>query len=236
MARFVLVHGAWQGGWCWDRVAGLLRDRGHEVLAPDLLGHGEDPLPAADQTMEGYIARVREVLDAGAGPAVLVGHSMGGISISAAASAAPGKVAKLVYLCAYLPLDGDGVMTLEKLVPDRTDRSRLEFAEDGTAAPPLDDLPRFFGTADSAEVARIAPRLSRQARRPFVTPVALGPALDGIERHYIECTEDRAIPPALQRAMAARAPGVVLHALPTDHSPFLSDPDGLAALLDRIAA
>ena len=236
MARFILIHGAWQGGWCWDAVAGRLRSMGHHVQAPDLPGHGDDPLPEAAQSMEGYVARVREAVEAEGEPAILVGHSMGGISISAAASMEPEKVAKLVYLCAYLPLDGDGVMTLEKLVPNRTDRRRLEFAEDGTAAPPLDDLPRFFGTADPADVARIAPRLSRQARKPFVTPVALGPALDGIETHYIECTADRAIPPALQRAMAARVPGIVMHTLPTDHSPFISDPEGLADLLHRIAA
>src|SRR5262249_29204435 len=85
MARFVLVHGAFSGGWTWDPIADALRAAGHTVIAPDLPGSGNDYTPAEQVTLDGYAQRVQEALEDGDEPALLVGHSMGGVAITHAA-------------------------------------------------------------------------------------------------------------------------------------------------------
>ncbi len=75
MSRFVLVHGAWHGAWCWNKVVPLLEAKGHSVDAIDLPGHGSDVTPIAEVTLERYAERVGRALRAEPEPAVLVGHS-----------------------------------------------------------------------------------------------------------------------------------------------------------------
>src|SRR5262245_30012960 len=106
MATFVLVHGAWHGGWCWYKLVALLEARGHRVLAPDLPGHGRDHSLSGPATYRDYVERIAEVLADEAEPVVLVGHSMGGAVVTGAAEAHPEKVAKLVYLAAFLAPSG----------------------------------------------------------------------------------------------------------------------------------
>ena len=89
-----MIHGAW----CWDGVAPLLEQSGHEVVRFDLSGHGEDRIPAAEVTLEGYTDRVVEALDALSEPGVLVGHRLSGTVISQADERRPEKIEKLVYL------------------------------------------------------------------------------------------------------------------------------------------
>ena len=84
MAVFVFVHGAFHGGWCWDRVTPLLEARGHTVFAPDMPAHGADQMDAADVTLADYVTRVGVVLSQAPSPVHLVGHSLGGITITQA--------------------------------------------------------------------------------------------------------------------------------------------------------
>src|SRR4051794_1073601 len=100
MTRFVLVHGAFGGAWCWEPVAVELRQRGHSVVAVDLRGSGGDRTPGEEVTLDAYAERVCEALAAGPEPAVLVGHSMGGVVITQAASRCPRQVSRLVYVAA----------------------------------------------------------------------------------------------------------------------------------------
>ena len=85
MTHFVLVHGAWHGAWCWEKVAPLLEARGHAVHAIDLPGHGDDPQPPGTVGWDDYMKRMGEALAACAEPPVLVGHSLGGAVITGAA-------------------------------------------------------------------------------------------------------------------------------------------------------
>ena len=89
MARIVLVHGAFAGAWCWEPVLPGLRAAGHDVEAIDLPGSGEDTTPVAEVSLDAYATRVCEVL-AGGRPAVLVGHSMGGMVDNPGGGALPG--------------------------------------------------------------------------------------------------------------------------------------------------
>src|SRR5580692_1596120 len=95
---FLLIHGAWHGGWCWRRVAPLLEPKGHQAVAADLPGHGADQTPTAPVTPESYTARICEIAGAQSEPVILVGHSMGGIAITQAAEDCPDKIRALVYL------------------------------------------------------------------------------------------------------------------------------------------
>jgi pimeloyl-ACP methyl ester carboxylesterase len=82
MSTFGLVHGGWNGGWCWEKVVPLLEEAGHEVEAQDLPGLGEDRTPIPEVSLQGYADRISQVLDAQPEPVVLVGHSSGGMIIS----------------------------------------------------------------------------------------------------------------------------------------------------------
>src|SRR5262245_30919971 len=108
LATFVLVHGAWHGGWCWRRVAPLLRAAGHEVYTPTLTGLGERAhLVARHVDLDTHIADVRGVLQCEElSNVVLCGHSYGGMVISGVAESAPNALRSLVYLDAFVPADG----------------------------------------------------------------------------------------------------------------------------------
>lgn len=99
------------GGWCWRKVAPLLEAAGHTVLAPDLPGHGDDRTPTATVTQKSYTDRICQIAAAQAEPVILLGHSMGGIAITQAAENCTDKIKALVYMCAFLPRNGDSLMT-----------------------------------------------------------------------------------------------------------------------------
>src|SRR3712207_1095869 len=109
MATYVLVHGAWHGGWCWKRVMPLLRAAGHDVFAPTLTGLGErSHLAGPDVGLETHVQDVLGVLAyEDLEGVILVGHSLAGSVITPVAERAPGRVAQLVYLDAAVPSDGE---------------------------------------------------------------------------------------------------------------------------------
>ena len=92
MATFMLVHGACTGGWCWEKVAPLLEANGHRVCAPDLPGLGKDNTPPANVTLADNVEKLSRLLDKMDEPVVLVGHSLGGITISQLAEARRRKI------------------------------------------------------------------------------------------------------------------------------------------------
>jgi pimeloyl-ACP methyl ester carboxylesterase len=110
MSTFVLIHGAFHGAWCSNKVTPSWSRQGvHKVVALDLPGHGGDQAPAAEVTLEAYADRVVEALDAHPEPVVLVGHSLSGTVISQVAERRPEKINKLEYLCVQLLPSGNRV-------------------------------------------------------------------------------------------------------------------------------
>src|SRR5579863_452574 len=107
MSRFVLIHGAWLGSWCWDDVARRLESLGHDVETPELPGHGGDPTPVSVITLQSYVDAVADEMEQ---DAVLVGHSMAGIVISTLAEQKPESISSLIYLAAYLLRPGESIV------------------------------------------------------------------------------------------------------------------------------
>lgn len=235
----VLVHGGWHGAWCWYRLVPLLERRGHHVLTPELPAHGLDTTPAGAVTLAAYAERVVATLRPLPEPAVLVGHSLGGMVITQAAELAPDKVAMLAYLSAFLPGDGESLAGLaagdaESLLPaqctvDATG-TLLDLAPEGLR-------PALYADCRDEDVALARRLLRPEPLAPLSDPVRTTAGRFGrVPRAYIECRQDRALPLARQRAMQAARPCDHVAALDAGHSPFFSVPEALAECLAALPA
>jgi pimeloyl-ACP methyl ester carboxylesterase len=236
MAAYLLIHGAWHGAWCWDSTAEALRAAGHDVTAIDLPGHGNDSTPAAEVTLDRYADRICQALAGIEGQAIVVGHSMGGIAITAAAEACPEKIATLVYLTAFLPKNGESLLSLESRNPRPAVPPALVMSETEPTATLLDDLvvPIFYHDCTEADQQMALAHLTPQALAPMSTELVLTEERFGsIPRVYIECTDDRAISIELQRDMYTASGVDKVISMDVSHSPFLSMPQALA---DHLAA
>jgi pimeloyl-ACP methyl ester carboxylesterase len=237
MARFVLVHGAWHGGWCWRHVAPLLTARGHEVHAPDLPGHGDDPADPAGQSLEDYARRVGDAVRAGGQDVVLVGHSLGGLVISAVAEAMPGRVRRLVYVTAFLPRDGDSLVRICSVDPENPLNAASLRTPDGkcvTVDPArLQEL--FYADCPAADVALAAASVGPEPIAVMFQSVHVTPERFGrVPRAYLHCSRDVALPLFVQQQMVAASPCDTVLTLPTSHSPFFAAPERLAEMLEAL--
>ena len=239
MATFLLIHGAWHGGWCWRRVLPLLEPKGHKTIAADLPGHGADQTPTARVTLKSYTDRICEIASAQSEPVVLVGHSMGGVAITQAAEDCPEKIRALVYMCAFLPRNGDSLTTwASEDVESKVNPSSLEIGPDGTTVFKRECAREaFYMQCSDEDIAFAQARLVPQSPAPISTPVKTTAERWGrIRRYYIECARDRAITLKLQRAMQQASPCRQTFLIDTDHSPFFSKPQELADILDTIGS
>jgi pimeloyl-ACP methyl ester carboxylesterase len=216
---FGLVHGAWHGGWAWSLLQAELEGRGHRVVAPDL------PCEDVEAGAVEYARVVSRAL--GEDHAIVVGHSLGGVTI-------PLVPARMhVYLCAYVPLPGRALV----------DRGSEAFGPGFADSAVRDELGRsYWPDLEAAardlqyplQYAALAARLRRQARRPSVEQSPLD-RLPSTPSAYIVCASDYAIPPEWQRRIARQELGVSPIELDSGHSPMLSCPGELADVLHRLA-
>ncbi|MBN2630101.1 MAG: alpha/beta fold hydrolase [Rhodobacteraceae bacterium] len=234
MSDFLLIHGSSHGAWCWHRVIPALAALGHAARAIDLPSHGRDHTPADQVTLDGYASAICAALDR---PTLVVGHSMAGYPITAAAEHDPTHIAALVYVCAYAPVSGLSLADMRRAAPRqpllpaiRVDATRTTLIFD-----PAQTNALFYHDCDPQAQTLAALCLTPEPIRPQETALTLTARSQSLPRHYIRCTDDRAIPPEYQAAMAQGfAPGH--HStLPASHSPFFACPDALAARLHAIA-
>lgn len=239
--RFVLIHGAFSGGWIWGPLAERLEALGHTVEAPDLPGSGHDGTPVGDVTLDAYARRICEVISASPEPVLLAGHSMGGMAITQAAPRCAGQIVSMVYVAAFLPQEGQSLIALTELPEGRDDQvqANLVVSGDPPVATMSDEASRaaiYEHCSDEMAAWALASR-TPQPVFPFTEPVALaGFDFAGLPRAYVHCTLDRAIPPQLQRRMIAAADCSPVIELDTDHVPQLSRTDELAEALHQLAA
>lgn len=231
---FVLIHGAWHGGWCWELVAQGLRNLGHDVLTPDLPAHGCRAEEIADQTLESYVGCVAELLEQQPAPVILVGHSMGGTVITEAAEKCPEKVEKLVYLAAFLLKNGQSISSKETGIRPLDLYSR---SSDGKTVPFTERQILGF-SKDCSESVRetLYPRLCSEAIAPMETGVRYTQERWGtIRRYYIACEDDVAATPEAVKEMLQNNPCEKTYMIKADHLAFYSAPDEVVQLLDSIA-
>lgn len=233
MPPLLFIHGSCHGAWCWRDVLAVCAARGIPAAAIDLPSHGSDPTPVADVTLDSYVAAI---LGAIRTPVHLVGHSMAGYPITAAALKAPDKIRALTYLCAYLPEPGKSLVEMRKSSPEQPLAHALEISSDGLSFKFSADRVReiLYHDCGPDALAFAAARLGPQAILPQDTPLPEGTLNATIARHYVVCEDDRTIPPAHQREMAQRVPEENVHSMATGHSPFFADPGGLVDTLESI--
>lgn len=218
----VLVHGAWHGAWAWDEVAGRLGADGTPVVALDL------PSVAAGGDMYDDARAVGEAIAAADGETVVVAHSYGGVAVTDGAAGAQG-VRHLLYLTAFMLDEGESLATIAGSTPPDW---QLPDAE-GRTLSVAGAQQVFYNTCDPEVADAAAARLRPQTIASFVQPVK-SVAWRDVPSTYVICDRDNAIPVPAQEAMAARAD--TTHRLDSDHSPFLTDPDAVAALIRTAAS
>jgi len=240
MATFVLVHPAWFGGWCWKKVATILRARGNEVFAPTLTGLGERAHLANREVGLGtHIEDVASVLKfEDIRDAILVGNSSGGMVITGVADRMPERIAHVVYLDAFVPEDGQ---SLFDIVPSERRQPMHELVQkegDGWLvprfAPPQWEkfVPEAWHITDQSDLRWVLPRLTATPLGHFSEPVRrINTAAERLPRTYIRCT---VFPnPIFDRyaEIAQSGAGWQHRELATSHLPFITNPLELANVL-----
>lgn len=235
MADFLLVHGSCHGAWCWRDTIPALEALGHRVEAIDLPSHGADKTPVEDVTLDLYRDAILAALQT---PKIVVGHSMAGFPIAAAAEKDPSHIARLVFLCAYAPISGTSLVEMRKMAKRQPILEAIEKSADGLTWSPIAGKARgvFYNDCSDEVVAFAEANLVPQAILPQDTKLDLGANFEGTPKSYIRCTDDRTIPPEFQSEMALRFAPEDRYEMQTSHSPFFADPQGLAQMLDKIAA
>jgi pimeloyl-ACP methyl ester carboxylesterase len=135
--QFVLIHGAWQGGWAWDGVASVLRDRGHQVLAPTLRGLEEGDVDRSGVTLADMAQGViHEIESLGLDDFVLVGHSGGGPVAQYVADRLADRVSRIIFISAWVLRDGEAISDL--VTPSAVEARRVQVAQSPDGTVPMD--------------------------------------------------------------------------------------------------
>jgi len=220
-ATFVLVHGAWHGGWCWKKLMPLLRVGGHQVLAPTMTGLGERAhLLGPEVDLDTHIRDIAAVFECDdLVRVVLVGHSYGGMVITGVAARVPERISTLVYLDAFLPDDGKAVKDYAPLPPTRADGWRV----------PPPGPPSSWGVTDARDVAWMTSRVGDQPLKTFTQPAHGSTTIPASSQNFIQCTE---APFFTEAADRAKRRGYKHHELlSAGHDAMITEPAMLASIL-----
>jgi len=230
--HFVLLHGAWHGGWCWDGVVKALEEAGHTAEAPTMPGHG----PKDDRSgirFEDYVEAIVRVLAQQPEPVVLVGHSSAGFMMQAAAPKASGKISQLIFHNAFVLPDGKCQFDL---VPPEVAQGMTAAAK---ASPdncvPIDEGFVRGALMQDAPVEiqdNLIARLVPQPISLFTTPVSTGDfeAL-AILKTVLFCKDDASLPPGAYLGMAQGLGEHDVIELEGGHETLFINPKALAGAL-----
>ena len=235
---FVLVHGAFAGKYAWNLVTPQLEKEGNKVVTFDLPAHGDDPTTAQEATFESYVATVVNAINQQTGKIILVGHSMGGMVISAVAEAVPEKIEKLVYLSAYIPKNGQSLQELAEMDAESLIGRNLQFAADYSGASlPNEVALQVFANNCPNEIKEIITAKSRvEPLAAFQAKAALtGEKFGTVDKYYIETLQDLGVGNTLQKKMVAGNGQIKqVFSLDCGHSPYFEKANELSKLLNEI--
>lgn len=237
---FVLVHGAWHGGWCWRRVADILRDRGHRVFAPSLTGLGDRAhLFSRDISLQTHVDDILSLVETEElSDFVLVGHSYGGFVISGVADTLRARVAHYIYLDASVPPDMSpgASFSWAGFNPPEAREERLKAIQEqgkGVAlpAPP----PGAFAVTEPEDVAWLQRHLKPMPLQTFIgTFTFKRSGSNGLNRTYIASTRP---PYALLVPTHNRIRGDhswLFTTIEAGHNSMVTAPVELASLLEEL--
>ena len=240
MSTFVLVHGAWHSGQCWERVVALMELAGHRVLAPSLTGYGDKArLLSPEVGLDTHVDDIVSLIDdERLAEVTLVGHSYAGLVISSVANRLPDRIAHLVYLDAMVPEDGESALDVQPITQVLIDLAAK--SGDGWRIPPMPEQPSplgLFGVTDPEDAAWLRSMLSDQPVRCLQQPVRLdNPAVNAIPRTHIHCVgaqpagiTRRPVPPIQPNGTPAQ-----VWELPTGHDCMITMPAELSELLLKL--
>jgi pimeloyl-ACP methyl ester carboxylesterase len=230
---YVLVHGAWHGGWCWQRVTPLLAAQGHAVHTPTLTGLGDRAhLASGDVNLDTHIQDIVALLDMeDLNDVTLVGHSSSGFAITGAADRAKARLRNLIYLDAWVPENGKSLA--DYLPPDR----QFPFLRGGIAQGSFPFFPvPAFGIRDPKDIEWVKARLVNQPFFAQVQPLKLtNPPGNGLPRSFIYCSQPAMGPFDHFAQMAKGDPAWKFREMKTGHDAMITDPTGLVAHLLELA-
>jgi len=230
----VLVHGAWFGGWCWSAVAAELRSHGHHVAAVDLPGRPGNPASLAEITLDSFARHTRDVSRRFDEPVILVGHSLGGVTVGETAETDPDLVAALVFVSAFLLRDGEAAVEVVRRDPGSIVRACRRLSADGLTSAVLPGMVREALCEDCAAemVDEARRRLVAESVAIARTPVHWTEQRFGrVPRAFVECSRDRIISLSAQRASVSAVGCDAVVTLDASHSPFLAMPKELASAI-----
>ena len=228
MSTFVLVHGAWHGAWCWERVRPRLVAAGHRVTTPTLTGLGERcHLASGAVNLDTHVADLlNHIAYEGLKDVVLVAHSYAGFVAFGLADRNAAAIGRLVLLDAFIPRDGD---TMADHVGERGDQYRVAAFEDPdwlAPPPPIGVL----GVSDE-DAFWAEPRLTPQPVQTYLQPAGVGPGMEFIsEKLYISCTSP-ALPTLEESKRRIAEAGWPVAELACGHDAMIAAPDELVDLL-----
>jgi pimeloyl-ACP methyl ester carboxylesterase len=234
MTVFLVAHGAWSAGWAWQKMRPLLDTDGDHFVTPSYTGLGERAhLANPSIDLETHIEDILGVLEyEDLADVILIGHSYGGMVATGVADRARHRIRRLVYLDAFVPVDGQNLVDL--LPPGRgpSMRNDARLHGDGWQVPPS-PLPLDTPPEDRAW---IVPRRKAQSLACFAMPLRLRGGEPTLPRTYVYCTTVGPDDVFRQFAERARRESWDYRELATSHNPHITRPEALAALLRDVAA
>ncbi|HTY55159.1 MAG TPA: alpha/beta hydrolase [Candidatus Binataceae bacterium] len=229
---YVLVHGAWHGGWCWRRVSPLLMQHGHRVFSPTHTGLGERAhLMTREVGIETFVQDVIGLIDMEElENIILVGHSFGGNVITCVADRMPHRIAHMVYLDAAVPTNGQNALApLPKAVADERIRLSRQFSGGITMPIPSTEV---FAVTEPADVAWLQAHLRPHPLKAYTDPIRFEhPAGNGRPVTYIACTDPEYPLLASSRDYAKKQAGWTYEEIGCGHDAMVLAPERLAELL-----
>ncbi len=233
--QYILVHGAWQGGWCWEALARLLRKMGHHVSCPDLPGHGANACSLDEVTYKNYYQFLERELSRYKEPVVLVAHSMAALFAAPLFDKYSEKIAHLFIIAGFVAQNGQSLLDIAQAggpskIPDIMSYDPKNNTQSVDLKQAKEAL--YFDCPDAVADWAIH-KLQPQPMAIFMTPIHwVDSGKTRSKRTYILCENDRDVHPITQRNVLKTYPCHTV-SIQSGHFPFLSQPEELAKIITR---
>ncbi|NNE38662.1 MAG: alpha/beta fold hydrolase [Gammaproteobacteria bacterium] len=236
MRTFVLLHGAWHGPWCWKKLTPLLTSKGHTVLTPELPWTYNDKIKNQQFNFYTTANSLSELINCLDGQITLVAHSLGGVITSLISANIPEKVSRAVYISGFIPQTGQSINDLDQLMSESIIASNMRVDEKKRALIVSEDFLKegFYQDCSEVEYKFAKSWIGPQLASTFLAPIQYdAESLSKVNKIYIECLNDRAVPISAQRVMQKNIVIEKVMKVDSGHSPFFSIPQKLANILNN---